>query len=78
MRSNFIYSRIICIYFIKLFIKKVNLVKNIYLTNLERKLNLQLYLERRKFFIILIRKDNFIEKLFKVILLMQNLFGQFY
>ena len=42
------------------------MVKKIYLTNLERKFNLQLYLERNNiFFIILIRKYNFIENWFK-------------
>ena len=40
LRSNFSYTRIICIYFIKIFIKKINLAQKIYLTNLERKLNL--------------------------------------
>ena len=39
-------------FFMKIFIKKINLVQKIYLTNLERKMNLQLYLEKKRFFLL--------------------------
>ena len=56
IKSNFSYTIIICIYFIKIFIEKMNLVQNIYLTNLERNLNLQLYLEKKKICFLLFGK----------------------
>ena len=46
----FIYKKIICIYLIKIFIKKINMVKNIYLTNLERKFELITLFRKKIFF----------------------------
>ena len=48
----FIYEKIICIYLIKIFIKKINMVKNIYLTNLERKFELITLFRKKDFFFI--------------------------